>query len=119
MMPDDKMALMQEARTEALETIMEADQEAKAEILRPALGTKLSKQERLAAQRAFLADTEAAEAQYDELTARFQLSDDAPIPRRMVNRAIQAAREVRKADEEAASRKNGNLPALGGLFSQE
>ncbi len=99
-MPDDKLTLMQEAREEALETILDADRAAKAEILRPALGTKLSKDERLAAQRVFLADVPAAEAQYDELTARFQLSDDAPIPRRFVNRAIQAAKEVQEAERE-------------------
>lgn len=101
-MPDvDKLSLMEDARREALEDIIAANREAKAEIVRPAIGRKLPKAARLAAQRMFLSDPETSALAYAELEARYQLSDERPIPRRFVTRAIQATREVRKADAEA------------------
>lgn len=53
---ENRLALMQEARDEALATIVEADREAKASILQPAIGREMAPHERLTAQTTYLSD---------------------------------------------------------------
>jgi hypothetical protein len=67
-------------------------------ITSPAVGRKLSRQERLAQDRALLGNPLLIEAQFDELSARYQLPPDKPIPRRLVLRLERAAKELEEAD---------------------
>lgn len=102
----DLLTLAEEARNEAVDEALEARDNSLASVVRPAIGRKMTKDERLAVQRMFMDDPMAAAAEYDELTARFQLPQatgdptQKVIPRRFVNRAKQAFKELAQQERE-------------------
>ncbi len=98
----DLMAMGQEAMEEARDSAVEAGRSIKAQLVnRPAFGRKLSRQERLDRHRAFVSDPIQIEARLDELSARFNLPEDKPIPRRLVDYLLLAQREMTEEVEDA------------------
>ena len=87
--------MYEEATQEALAHILKTSREMKAEIVnRPAIGVKRTLEERKAAERQFLDNPVNVAARYDELSAQFQLRPNKPIPRRLVDYAILAGKEL-------------------------
>ncbi len=98
----DLMAMGQEAMEEARDIAVQQVREMKANVVnRPAFGRRKTRQERLTEHRAFLADPLAPAAKYDELAARFQPPPEKPVPRRLVDYALLAARELGEEERDA------------------
>jgi hypothetical protein len=95
---DDMMGLLREATEVGGGLNLDLLRDVNAMITSPAVGRKLSRQERLAQDRALLGNPLLIEAQFDELSARYQLPPDKPIPRRLVLRLERAAKELEEAD---------------------
>ncbi len=110
--PTDKLTQFEDARREALELIVEGQLESRAEIVRPAIGNKMTPQQEEAAHRMFEGDQMLASATFDELQARFQLKPSAPIPLRFVYRAILSRRAIEKTDRANAVKAATNGHAL-------
>jgi hypothetical protein len=95
---DDMMGLLREATDVGGGLNLGLLRDVNAMITSPAVGRKLSRQERLAQHRALLGNPLLIEAQFDELSARYQLTPDRPIPRRLVLRLERAVRELAEED---------------------
>jgi hypothetical protein len=95
---DDMMALLREATDVGGGLNLELLRDVNKMITSPAVGRKLSRQERLAAHRALLGNPLLIESQFDELSARYQLTPEKPIPRRLVLRLERAAKELAEED---------------------
>ena len=101
--PPDLMAMGQEAMEDARDGAVEAARSIRAQLVnRPAFGRKLSRQERLDRHRSFVSDEFQIDARYDELTARFKLPEDKPIPRRLVDYLLLAQKELTKEAKDGA-----------------
>jgi len=95
MAEQDPLTLAEEAQKEALDMAVESLQFGRAMIVRPAIGEKMTKPQRLQAHEQFFAEPALQEMEYDEMAARFRL-EPGQVPRRWVDRARMAARELRK-----------------------
>lgn len=95
-MADDRISLMDEARKEAVEETVEGVMFARAELVRPAIGSKRPREDVLAEHDRFVNVPGVAEEAYDELQARFKLGRDQPIPLRFVYLGILAGQELEK-----------------------
>lgn len=95
-MADDRISLMDEARTEARDEIIDGVMFARAELTRPAIGKKRPREDVLREHESFLNVPGVAEQHYDELQAQFKLSREAPIPLRFVYLAMLAGQELEK-----------------------
>ena len=103
-MADDRISLMDEARKEAVTEAIDGVLFARAELVRPAVGSKRPRADVLAEHQRFVDfPEEVAGPVYDELQARFKLPREAPISLRFVYLGILAKQEL---DKEAA--KNGH-----------
>ena len=97
----DLMAMGQQAMEEARDSAVEAGRSIKAQLVnRPAFGRKLSRQERLAQHQAFVSNPVLVDARFDELSARFNLPEDKPIPRRLVDYLLLAHKELTEEAED-------------------
>ncbi len=97
--PNDMMALGREAMDVAAGLNLEIVRDGKELIQGPAVGTKLEKDERLAQHRALFDTPGSIEAQFAEMSGRFGLTPEKPIPRRLVNRLRRAAKELAEEDD--------------------
>ncbi len=98
----DLMAMGQQATEDARDSAVEAARSIKSQLVnRPAFGRQLTRQERLERHRAFVTDPVQIDARYDQLTAQFNLPEDKPIPRRLVDYLLLAQRELTKEAEDA------------------
>ena len=99
----DLVGLGRDAADMARELAVDDIREKKESLIQsPAMGRKLSRVERVAQNRALLDNPGSVEAQFDEMSARFQLTPEKPIPRRLVNRLRRAAKELAEEDDDAA-----------------
>ncbi len=106
-MADDRISLMDEARKEALTEVIDGVMFARAELVRPAIGSKRPHEDVIAEHDRFVNVPGVAEEAYDELQARFKLGRDKPISLRFVYLAILAGQELEK------EQLKGNQEALG------
>ena len=107
-MADDRISLMDEARKEAVTEAIDGVLFARAELVRPAVGSKRPRADVLAEHQRFVDfPEEVAGPVYDELQARFKLSREAPISLRFVYLGILAKQEL---DKEAAKNGHKALP---------
>ncbi len=89
------LEMYEEATKQALSHILQTTRDIRAEsVNRPAIGEKRTRQQRLAAHSQFLENPMNTAARYDELSAQFQLKPNKPIPRRLVDYAILAGKEL-------------------------
>jgi hypothetical protein len=95
---DDMMGLLREATEVGGGLNLELLRDVNKLITSPAVGRKLSRQERVASHRALLGNPLLIESQFDELSARYQLTPEKPIPRRLVLRLERAAKELAEED---------------------
>ena len=113
---DDMLTAFEEARHESLEVIVEGYREAQAEIVRPAIGTKQTPEEKLAGHKQFEADDAIGRATFAELQGRFQLDPEKPIPYRYVYRAI-LAKQALDGEGRNRARKQLNRNGAGDLLA--
>ncbi len=99
--PDDMMAIGREAMDLAGGLNLDIVREAKGMIQGPAVGTKLEKDERMAQNRALLANPDSIAAMFAEMSGQFQLTPEKPIPRRLVHRLLRANRELAEEADDA------------------
>ena len=98
----DLLEMYEEATQEALAHILKTTRDIRAEsVNRPAIGVKRTLEERKATERQFLSDPMNIAARYDELSAQFQLRPNKPIPRRLVDYAILAGKELGEEQDNA------------------
>lgn len=109
-MADDRISLMDEARKEAVEEAIDGVMFARAELVRPAVGSKRPREDVLAEHDRFVNVPGIAEAHYDELQARFKLSREQPIPLRFVYLAILAKQELDKEAAKTAHKVGSEMP---------
>lgn len=96
----DLVGLGRDAADMARELAVDDIREKKESLIQsPAMGRKLSRDERMAQNRALLSNNLLVEGQFDEMSARFQLTPEKPIPRRLVNRLRRAAKELAEEAE--------------------
>ncbi len=96
---DDLVGLGRDAMETARNLAVDDIRQKKESLIQsPAVGRKLSRQERLAQHRALLGNPLLIESQFDELSARYQLPPEKPIPRRLVLRLERAAKELAEED---------------------
>ena len=94
MASDDRITLMDEARKEAKDEVIDGVMFARAELVRPAIGKKRKPEDVLMEHDKFVNTQGVAEGVYDELQARFKLSREEPIPLRFIYLAILAQDEL-------------------------
>lgn len=102
-MADDRISIMGEARREARDEIIDGVMFARAELTRPAVGSRRPPEDVLAEHDRFVNVPGVAAEHYDELQARFKLGREKPIPLRFVYLSILAGQELRKAKEKEAT----------------
>jgi len=100
MMPEqDLMAMMRGAFEEARDEVVDVVRWGRASIVQgPAVGRKLTAQQRRERYRAWRASPDLQAASFDELSARFELPPEKPIPRRLVDYARLGEREANDAE---------------------
>ncbi len=101
--PADMMQLGREAMDVAAGMNLDIVREGKELIQGPAVGRKLEKDERLAQHRALLDNPDSIAAQFAEMSGRFSLTPEKPIPRRLVHRLLRANRELAEEDDDATN----------------
>lgn len=102
---------MDEARKEAVTEAIDGVMFARAELVRPAIGSKRPREDVMAEHQRFADFPEqVAGPVYDELQARFKLSREAPIPLRFVYLAILAKQELDKEAAKNAHKAGSQMP---------
>lgn len=98
----DLVGLGRDAADMARELAVDDIREKKESLIQsPAMGRKFSRDERMAQNRALLDNNILVEAQFDQMSAQYQLTPEKPIPRRLVNRLRRAAKELAGEAENA------------------
>ncbi len=97
----DLMTMMNEAAMEAKDDFVAVVREMKANTVnRPLIGKKLSGKEATAKYRDFRADPLVIGAEYDRVAAQYQLGEDKPIPRRVIDYLLRGEKWVEAEDKE-------------------
>ena len=99
---DDLMMALERGTQKGGDSLIEVTRRARDATVRPALAKDLSKAEQIADYRVFLSDPVVMMTTVDEVTARYNLGGEKPVPRRIVNWAQRMTRLAR-----AEEKKNG------------
>ncbi len=113
MADDDRIALMDEARKEAKDEVIDGVLFARAELVRPAIGDKRKPEEVLIEHERFVNVEGVAASVYDELQARFKLSREEPISLRFIYIAIAAQKALEKQRQKTNAEAVEQLPQQG------
>ena len=96
----DPLEIVQEALKEAGQRYVETVRTMKSDvIMRPAVGPKLTRQERLNQYVTVRNDPAQVGGMFDELAAKYKLPEDKPIPRRLVDYLLRNEKEMSKDAE--------------------